>query len=216
VSDAITLAKAAFFTDLLIEYATSPRQAMTQKARKPSTAPTMINTVPSGREDFCMNGASAVYGTTIVGIPAPATVGAAVRENSELAAVPVEGTADEALVVVAAELADDEVAFVLLADVDEALELDEDLDVCVAVLRFGRLESWASTEVANRSTSRPAAAVLARPCARIFLDRMASLQMPSIVVLRSLIERRACDVKVWCVRRRFRRRSFVVVGVSFP
>jgi hypothetical protein len=40
-----------------------------------------MNTVPSGKDDFCMNGASAVNGMTIVGIPAPWMVGRSLRWN---------------------------------------------------------------------------------------------------------------------------------------
>ena len=75
VSDGITLANAAFLTDLLIEYATNARHPITHSARNPSIAPTTMKTVPSGRDDFCMNGALAVYGTMRVGILAPSMVG---------------------------------------------------------------------------------------------------------------------------------------------
>ena len=59
--------------------ATSRRQRSTQAPKKARTAPTAMKNVPSGREDFCMNGASAVNGMTSVGIPAPAIVGRPVR-----------------------------------------------------------------------------------------------------------------------------------------
>lgn len=169
VSDAMTLARAAFFTDLLIEYATSARHASTQNPRKPRTAPTTIKTVPSGREDFCMNGASAVYGTIIVGIPAPATVGAAVSEKREPVAVPVVEVAEP--VVVVAELAEDALD-VLVAEVEVDLAEDDDEEevFCVAVLRSGKSVSCALTEVARSSTSKPAAAVLTRTCDRILSD----------------------------------------------
>lgn len=44
----------------LILHAAKPRQRRTVPARKPSAAPTAMNTVPSGRVDFCMYGALAV------------------------------------------------------------------------------------------------------------------------------------------------------------
>ena len=80
-----------------------------------------------------MNGASAEYGTICVGIPAPATVGAAVSEKMEPAAFPADD-ADEAAVV-DAEVADDEEALVI--DVEDCC-VDEVLDVCVAVLKLGK------------------------------------------------------------------------------
>ena len=75
---------------------------------------------------------------------------------------------------VVAELAEDEVAFVLLADVDEACVLGEDLVVCVAVLKSGRLVR-PLTELARSNTSRPAAAVLTRIWERILLSCVSSL-----------------------------------------
>lgn len=45
-----------------------------------------MKTVPSGKFDFCMNGALAVYGMTIVGMPAPAMVG---RSERLMIALPV-------------------------------------------------------------------------------------------------------------------------------
>jgi len=102
----MTDASAAFLTELLMEYATIARQARTQNPKNPRTAPTTMKTVPSGRDDFCMNGASAVYGTTMVGIPAPATVGAPVNLNTELVLVP------ELAAVVEAEDASGKVAVV--------------------------------------------------------------------------------------------------------
>ena len=61
-----------------------------------------MNTVPSGNDDFCMKGASAVYGTTSVGMPAPAMVGTSLKWKMEVVAEP-EEAADEALVIVAEE-----------------------------------------------------------------------------------------------------------------
>lgn len=48
-------------------------------------APTQMKTVPSGRSDFCMNGAPAVQGMTCVGTPAPAMVGALERDTETIA-----------------------------------------------------------------------------------------------------------------------------------
>jgi hypothetical protein len=42
---------------------TRPRLRITDTAKKPRMAPTMMKTVPSGRLDCCINGASAVGGT---------------------------------------------------------------------------------------------------------------------------------------------------------
>lgn len=58
---------AALLTDRCSDQATRPRQARTSSPTKPSAAPTHMNTVPSGREDFCMKGASAVGGTVGAG-----------------------------------------------------------------------------------------------------------------------------------------------------
>lgn len=46
-----------------MDQATSPLHAITMTATKPRKAPTPMKTVPSGRVDFCMNGALAVGGT---------------------------------------------------------------------------------------------------------------------------------------------------------
>jgi len=40
---------------------------MTDRANSPNADPTAMNTVPSGSEDFCMNGAFAVGGTVTLG-----------------------------------------------------------------------------------------------------------------------------------------------------
>lgn len=53
-------ARAARLTDRLMLHATRPRQSSTQAPMKAKTAPTAMNTVPSGMVDFCMNGAAAV------------------------------------------------------------------------------------------------------------------------------------------------------------
>lgn len=75
VSEPPMEAIAAFATLRLTVHATMPRQKTTHPPRKASMAPTQIKRVPSGRFERCMNGASAVYGMTSVGIPAPAMVG---------------------------------------------------------------------------------------------------------------------------------------------
>lgn len=58
---------AALLTDRCSDQATRPRQARTNTPIKPRAAPTHMNTVPSGREDFCIKGASAVGGTVGAG-----------------------------------------------------------------------------------------------------------------------------------------------------
>ena len=45
------------------DQATMPRQARIIRAMRARAAPTQMKTVPSGRLDFCMKGASAVGGT---------------------------------------------------------------------------------------------------------------------------------------------------------
>jgi SH3-like domain-containing protein len=72
---------AARLTDRLMLHATRTRQSKTHAPKKARVAPTAMNTVPSGRDDFCMNGASAVNGMTRVGMPAPWMVGRSVRWN---------------------------------------------------------------------------------------------------------------------------------------
>lgn len=51
------------------------RQSKTDKARKPSMAPTAMKTVPSGKFVFCMNGAPLVSGTIRGGGRTPESVG---------------------------------------------------------------------------------------------------------------------------------------------
>src|SRR5215469_630754 len=53
----------------------TPRQARMAMPMKPRTAPTIMKMEPSGRLDFCMNGARAVSGTIWVTGPTPAIVG---------------------------------------------------------------------------------------------------------------------------------------------
>jgi hypothetical protein len=66
---------AACFTVLCSDQATAPRQTRMLMPKKPRMAPTMMKMVPSGRLDFCMKGAFAVFGTIWVGTPTPAMVG---------------------------------------------------------------------------------------------------------------------------------------------
>lgn len=65
----------------MIDQATRRRHARTQAPRKPRTAPTQMKTVPSGKLDFCMNGAPLVSGTMREGmdVTTPAIVGALER-----------------------------------------------------------------------------------------------------------------------------------------
>lgn len=64
-------------------HATRARQIRTAAPKAPRAAPTQMNTVPSGRLDFCINGAAWVSGTPTLGIPTPAMVGRPVRWNTE-------------------------------------------------------------------------------------------------------------------------------------
>lgn len=59
------------------DHTTSPRHRMTDIAKKPSMAPTIMKTVPSGSLDCFMNGALAVGGTEGLTY-APARVGKSV------------------------------------------------------------------------------------------------------------------------------------------
>jgi hypothetical protein len=72
---AMFCAIAARFTERCSDQATSIRHRSTQAPRKPSMAPTQMKTVPSGRSDFCMNGAAFVLGMNSLGTPIPANVG---------------------------------------------------------------------------------------------------------------------------------------------
>ena len=74
-----TDAIAVLLTLRLTLHATIPRQRSTQAPRNASDPPTAMKKVPSGKDDFRMKGALAVYGMTSVGIPAPAIVGRPVR-----------------------------------------------------------------------------------------------------------------------------------------
>lgn len=51
------------------DQATRPRQRSTAAPIAPNIAPTQMKTVPSGRFELYINGAPAVYGTTMVGMP---------------------------------------------------------------------------------------------------------------------------------------------------
>lgn len=79
-------------------HATSARHSSTHAPRNASTAPTAMKTVPSGRVDFCMKGAPAVYGMTRSGTPAPAIVGKPVNPVKEAVTEPVLPVVDEPVV----------------------------------------------------------------------------------------------------------------------
>lgn len=49
------------------DHATIARQAMAKRAKNPRAEPTAMNTVPSGKFDFCINGELAVGGTVGAG-----------------------------------------------------------------------------------------------------------------------------------------------------
>jgi hypothetical protein len=72
---AMFCAMAARLTDRCSDHATRPRHSNTQAPRKPNIAPTQMNTVPSGRSDFCIKKAPDVSGTCWLGTPTPASVG---------------------------------------------------------------------------------------------------------------------------------------------
>lgn len=90
-----------------------------------------MNIVPSGRLDFCMKGASAVYGMTIVGMLAPAMVGRSERWEIEPDFVEEAPVVDDAPVVDEAAPVVDE-ASVEVSVADE--EADESVFVLAAVL----------------------------------------------------------------------------------
>ena len=115
---------AARWTDLCSDHATMPRQIKTANIIAPKAAPTHMNTVPSGRLDFCMNGAMEVSGTTMSGTPTPANVG-----KSE-GCVTVESTVLVGFVAAVSEL---EAALVVAAAVVELAPSG-----CDTVERFGR------------------------------------------------------------------------------
>lgn len=93
----MTLAIAARLTERLMVHATMARQANTQAPRKARQAPTAMKTVPSGRSDFCIKGASAVKGMTMSGTVAPARVGRSVGAEAAVEAAPLEVLDAEAL-----------------------------------------------------------------------------------------------------------------------
>lgn len=131
-----TDAMADLLTERLILQATIALHSSTHAPRNASTAPTAMKTVPSGYDDFCMKGASAVYGMTNVGMPAPARVGKSVV----LVAVPEDETevleeasvvvVDVSLVVVASLVV---VSVVVAAVVAEVVAV-----VSLVVVRSGR------------------------------------------------------------------------------
>jgi hypothetical protein len=119
-----------------------------------------------------MNGAFAVYGTTMVGIPAPAIVGRSVGPALTVLEAPLE--LDPVLVVLAAEVAEEESVVEASVDVaDDPLELEVDSLVEEAVVlvgsslvlpsRSGRLLSCAiTTGVPARASSASICVFLAR------------------------------------------------------
>lgn len=84
-------------------------------------APTAMKTVPSGRLDFFMNGASLVSGTTRVGMGSdvPASVGKSVATLGNAVLVPVVDAVvdveEEVVVVVAGSAAEDVMARIKMA-----------------------------------------------------------------------------------------------------
>lgn len=121
-----------------MDHATMRRHPKTHAPRNPSTAPTQMNTVPSGRLDLCMNGAPLVSGTIRDGIEVttPAIVGALERRPETTVEAVVEAAIVVAAVVVAAVVDASEAAVVvaeLLAVVVAVVAV-----VPVIVLRFGR------------------------------------------------------------------------------
>lgn len=76
-----------------------------------------MNTVPSGKFDFCIKGAAAVSGITMVGIPTPASEG---RPDSWNGLPPTVGNPPAAVVVVVAE-----VEVVLGAGVEDGAALED-------------------------------------------------------------------------------------------
>lgn len=70
---------AARLTERCSDHATRARHTSRAAPKKARTAPTQMKTVPSGRFDFCIKGAPAVFGTCWTGTPTPASVGAPAR-----------------------------------------------------------------------------------------------------------------------------------------
>lgn len=85
-----------------------------------------MKTVPSGIVDFCMNGALAVYGTIMVGIPAPWIVGSPVSEKGVPPEVVLVASGNVAVVVAEASVVDSAelVAPVVVSPVVSALVAD--------------------------------------------------------------------------------------------
>ena len=112
---------------------TSPRHRITDIARKPRIAPTMMKTVPSGRLDSLMNGALAVGGTDGLTYP-PARVGRPVSLPVSVADEPVMTGTVPVSEVVEAEV--DVIDGTDWLDVVEGALVDEDwvLDEVVVVV----------------------------------------------------------------------------------
>lgn len=154
---------AARLTERWSDHATMPRQARTAAPKKARMAPTQMNTVPSGRSDFCINGALAVSGTFWSGIPTPASVGRPRRPPArDEVTVGKALLSDWAVVVLAC--VDSASADDVCAEVDGGALDGGGAELAVVspcpsgwemVDRLGRPLSCATTEVATAS-SRPA------------------------------------------------------------
>lgn len=143
-------------------------------ARKPRIAPTTMKTVPSGRFDTCMKGASAVGGTEGATIwNAPESVGSPEGRAPPLVAVPppvMLGTvpdvaADPEPVILAVGEGPVDVLVILFALVESVLSAEVVLSILAVALtdsadldaacelrafeRFGRVEDAAEADIAN-------------------------------------------------------------------
>jgi hypothetical protein len=172
---------------------TRPRHRITDIAIKPRMAPTIIKTVPSGRFDCCINGASAVGGTEGATITkAPLRVGKLVAPELSpdepapviVGTLPVaEEEEEEPPPVIVTELEDEleldegvlDVLDVWPEDWDELLEAEvcdeDDFEVpCVELVdeedpgRLGRPDDVPAAETATASRPTPAARERRRDC----------------------------------------------------
>lgn len=147
-------AMAARLTERWRDHATRPRQASTAAPKKARIAPTQMKTVPSGRSDFCINGALAVSGTFWSGTPTPARVGRPTRPAT------LEVTVGKALLF-DWDTGEEDGAFEAGGALDDGGFAAELAVVaagpfgCEMVDRLGRPLPWARIEVAPTS-SRPA------------------------------------------------------------
>lgn len=160
-------AMAARLTERCSDHATMPRHASTAAPKKARMAPTQMNTVPSGRSDFCINGALAVSGIFCSGIPTPARVGRPKRPPAlEEVTVGKALLSDWVAVVLACVVSAsaDDCAEVVCGALDAGAELaavSPGPSGWEMVARSGRPLSCATTEVAATS-SRPARPTEAR------------------------------------------------------